>query len=119
VGLRNWLKKLERDSSSDLESFALLDGSTFYFDGTDAELYLHAWRCLEAGHPDNWPEPPEVLFKVLQARDVGVALEQVGSQATWDIFPYERAAIINERRLEPRSIVEGHDLGDEALDLSE
>jgi hypothetical protein len=29
---RGWLKRLERAASEDLESFELLDGSTYYYD---------------------------------------------------------------------------------------
>jgi hypothetical protein len=32
MGLRSWVKRLERDASEDLEDFELLDGSTYYYD---------------------------------------------------------------------------------------
>jgi hypothetical protein len=32
MALRNWLRRLERDARGDLESFELLDGSTYFYD---------------------------------------------------------------------------------------
>jgi hypothetical protein len=120
VGLRNWLKKLERDSKSDLDSFELMDGSRHYF-APGGEIYMYCWHCLEAGHPDDWPAPPETLRMVLEAKDPAAALESIWSPAVADIFPYSKQILIEERRLEPRSIVEGEDPYDVRVidDLSE
>jgi hypothetical protein len=51
VGLRGWLKRLERGAREDLESFELLDGTTYYFDRLETykELFLHAYDCNWAG----------------------------------------------------------------------
>jgi hypothetical protein len=119
VGLRNWAKRLERESRGDLDSFELLDGSRYYFPA-GGEVYMHCWRCFEAGYPDNWPEPPEVLSKVLEARDPSEALQSIWTPAVGDIFPYDREALVNERKLVPRSLVEGEDPYERSpADLSE
>jgi len=119
VGLRNWAKRLQRASRSDLDSFALLDGSRYYHPA-GGEVYMHCWHCLEAGHPDRWPEPPEVILKVIEAKDVGAALQSIMTPAIEGIFPYDRDVLITERRLVPRALVEGEDPYEHVIDdLSE
>ena len=65
MGLRNRIKRLERDASEDLASFELLDGSTYYFDRLETykELFLHAYD-VQLGDADKWPEPPEIYRKM-------------------------------------------------------
>jgi hypothetical protein len=43
--MRSWIRHLERDARGHLESFELLDGSTYYYDSlqTYKELFLHAY----------------------------------------------------------------------------
>ena len=122
MGLRNWLRRLERGASEELESFTLLDGSTYHYDPHRGyqELYLFCADCLKAGNPDSWPEPPELLLRVCEARDPAAALEQVWTPAVGDLFPFDRHVLVNERRLEPRSVVAGRDVRDQEVeDLSE
>jgi hypothetical protein len=105
MGLRDRAKRLEQEARDDLASFELLDSSRYYF-VPGGELYMFCYDCIGENPPD-WPEPPELLKKVCEARDPAVALEEVWSKAIADIFPFSREVLINERRLEPRSIVEG------------
>jgi hypothetical protein len=69
VGLRRWLKRLERGSRENRASFALMDGSRYYYDPATWEVFLHWHECSTAGNPENWPEPPEVLRKLTEAKD--------------------------------------------------
>jgi hypothetical protein len=118
VGLRSWLKRLERDSRSDLPSFELMDGSRFYL-AHSAALYLYYYDCV-ALHPDHWPEPPEPLLWVLEAKNPVEALEVVGAYSYSDIFPFSVESIISERRLVPCAIVPGEDPYERVIDdLSE
>jgi hypothetical protein len=129
VGAKDRARRLEQAIRSELSGFPLLDGRThFYSEESHGALYLFFYDCLEAGNPDSWPEPPEVLLKLCEAKDVRVAFEAVmggspsgatGSFLYDDIFPYDAEVLINERRLEPRSVVAGRNLGEEVPDLSE
>jgi hypothetical protein len=76
MGLRTWLKRLERDASEDFESFELLDGSTYYYDRLETckVLFLHAYD-VQIGGADKWPEPPEVYRKMCEARYPAAILE--------------------------------------------
>jgi hypothetical protein len=107
MGLKDRARRLEQEARSALASFELIDGSVHYFT-TGGELYLFCYDCIGKS-PDEWPTPPTMLLKVLEARDPAAALQEVGSKAVGDIFPYDREVLINERRLEPRAIVEGED----------
>lgn len=69
MGLRARLQRLEQQARGNLVSFELLDGSRFYYDPQTMELFLHWYDCLMAGNPDKWPEPPEAVRKVTEARD--------------------------------------------------
>jgi len=124
MALRNWLKKMERVARGDLPSFELLDGSRYYY-APSGELYIFCYDSV-GKNPSDWPEPPEVLLKMCEARDPGAAFELImgGNSSTdylySDIFPFSQGILINERRLEPRSIVAGRDPYDREIDdLSE
>jgi hypothetical protein len=120
VGAKDRAKRLEQATRSDLSSFELSSGATYYHVAS-GELYLYCYDCI-GKHPDSWPEVPELLRKVLEAKDPRVALEQVMSPAISDIFPYDAEVLVTERRLEPTSIVAGHDpseAGQADEDLSE
>jgi hypothetical protein len=41
---KSWMRRLERDAREEMESFELLDGSTYYYNRLEPgkELYLHA-----------------------------------------------------------------------------
>jgi len=119
VGIRSWVKRLEHDARGDLESFVLVDGSRYYFDPISGDCFLHAMECLRAqndGEP--FPEPPETLKALTKARDRAAALDQVAG-GTFDVFPYDKQALVERGELVPRSLVAGRELGESLEDLSE
>jgi hypothetical protein len=106
MGLRRLMRRLERDASEDLESFELLDGSTYYYDRLETykELFLHAYD-LQLGRGE-WPEPPEVYRKMCEARDVAEVLERFKPEEPERAFVnlaelYDTDVLVNERRLAP------------------
>jgi hypothetical protein len=106
MGLRRWMRRLERDASEDLESFELLDGSTYYYDRLETykELFLHAYD-LQLGRGE-WPEPPEVYRKMCEARDVAEVLERFKPEEPERAFVnlaelYDTDVLVNERRMAP------------------
>jgi hypothetical protein len=106
MGLRDALRALRREAREDLDYFELQDGSLFYYDRleTTKELFLHGMDCLQADGLSEWPEPPEVYLKMCKAKDPGAVLERFApsDKAAWFIdVPYERDALIHERRLVP------------------
>jgi hypothetical protein len=106
--VRSWLKRLEHAARGDLESFELLDGSRYYFDPTSPDLFMHWIECGRAGNARNWPEPPEVVRKLTEAKDVAQAIEKVRGEG-WNCLVYDEEILINERRLEPRPLVTKRD----------
>jgi hypothetical protein len=122
MGLRGWVKRLEHAARGELESFELLDGSRYYHNPQSAELFLHWAECLRAGNPDKWPEPPEAVRKVTEAKDTRAALESIMGGGSWGTFPYDLEALASERDIRPRSLVAGRSVYDqetEEEDLSE
>lgn len=118
MGLKGWLKKLERAARDELVSFELRDGSRYYYDPATPDLFMHWYDCACAGNPPGWPEPPEIVRKLREAKDVRAALEAV--VGTSEFFPYDRQTLLNERRLEPISLIAGRDVHDQEVeDLSE
>jgi hypothetical protein len=65
MSLRGAIERLERRAREDLESFELLDGSTYYYDRLETykELFLHAYD-VQLGDADKCPEPPEIYRKM-------------------------------------------------------
>jgi hypothetical protein len=102
--LRGWIKRLERASREDLNSLELLDGSRYYFDPLSWDLFMHWVECGKAGNARNWPEPPEVVRKLTEAKDVERAIEKVRGKG-WNCLVYDEETLITERRLEPRPLV--------------
>ena len=100
MGLRGWLKRLERGTREDMASFVLMDGSRYYYDPASPELFMHWYDCLVAGNPERWPEPPELLRKLTEARDPAAAGAQLISN-TGRFFPYDPEVLATERRLVP------------------
>jgi hypothetical protein len=82
MGIRTWIKRLERDARGEMGSFELLDGSRYYFDPLSGVLFLHWCACIRAGNPPEWPEPPEVVRKLCEAKDVRRALDEVEGGGT-------------------------------------
>jgi hypothetical protein len=117
--LRRQLRRLEESLRGTLESFALEDGSRYYFNPTSAEIFLHSMDCLRAqGDCEPFPEPPETLKAIARARDRGAALNHLYPSGTFGIFPYEVKALIERGELVPRSLVAGRELGEPLPDLS-
>ena len=107
MGFRSWLKRLERVASEDLESFVLLDGSTYYYDRleTYGELFLHACD-VQLGDAEKWPEPPEVYRKMCEASDPAAVLQRFRPEDPERAFVnlaelYDTDVLFNERRLVP------------------
>ena len=107
MGLRGWLKRLERGAREYLESFELLDGSTYYYDRlqTDKELFLHAYD-VQLGGAEEWPEPPAIYRKMCEAEDPAAVLERLRPQDPERAFVnpaelYDTDLLLHERRLVP------------------
>jgi hypothetical protein len=114
--LRDKLKRLERDARESLDSFPLEDGTRYWFDPTSPELFLHAVGCLAAQNDGlDFPEPPETLKAVAHARHREAALNQVLGGASFVLFPYEHGALVEYGQLIPRSLIDGHELGEGPL----
>src|SRR5215218_7297282 len=103
--MRSWIRRLERDARGHLESFVLLDGSTYYYDRLETykELFLHAYD-VQLGDADKWPKPPEVYRKMCQARDLSEVLERFRPEDPERAFVnlaelYDTDALVRERRL--------------------
>lgn len=106
--MRSWIKRLERASREDLESFELLDGSRYYLDPLSWEIFAHWSECIgKSAH--TWPEPPEILRKVCEAKDVEQAIELVHGGGSFSFLVYDPDILITERRLEPRPLVSRYD----------
>jgi hypothetical protein len=118
MGFRARLQRLEHAARDTLVSFELLDGRRFYYNPQTLEMFLHWMKCLGAGNPDKWPEPPEAVRKVAEAKDPEAALELISGGAEW--LPYDPEALLREREIRPRSLVAGRDVYDQDVgDLSE
>lgn len=103
MGIRNFIKRLERGARGNSESFILEDGSRHYFDPGSGELFLHTSACLRADHAGRErPEPPTTLLALCKARDRRAAVEQVASSG---LFPYSKEAIVELGELVDRSMV--------------
>jgi hypothetical protein len=105
--MRSWIRRLERDARGHLESFELLDGSTYYYDRLETykELFLHAYDVL-LGDAHKWPEPPEIYRKMCEAKDPAAVLEQFKPEDPERAFVnvaelYDKDALVRERRLVP------------------
>jgi len=112
------MKRLERGASEDLESFELLDGSTYYYDRleTQKELFLHAYDLL-LGEADKWPEPPEVYRKICEAKDPAAVLERFKPENPQSAFVdpvelYDTDVLVHQRRLVPFSVEPAEDLSE-------
>ena len=104
MALRSWLRRVEKAARGDIGSFELLDGTRYYFDPASWDLFKHWTDCARVGSARNWPEPPEVMQKLTEARDVARAIEKVRGGG-WNCLVYDEEILITERRLEPRPLV--------------
>jgi len=120
MGLRDKLRRLERDAREDLASFILEDGSRYYFNPVSGDCFLHAMDCLRAqGDCAPFPEPPETLKAIAKARYRRAALSQLYPNGSFGVSPYEVEALIERGELVSRSMVVGRELGEPLPDLSE
>jgi hypothetical protein len=118
--LRGKLRRLERNANEDLASFALEDGSRYYFDPQSGECFLHSMECMRAqGDCEPFPEPPETVKAIARAKDRRAALDQLYPNGSFGVFPYEVEALVERGELVPRSLVAGRELGEPLEDLSE
>jgi hypothetical protein len=102
------MRRVERAARGEIESFELRDGSRYYFDPTSWDLFMYWIECGTAGNASNWPEPPEVVRKLTEAKDVAQAIEMVRGGG-WNSLVYDEEALITERRLKPRPLVARYD----------
>jgi hypothetical protein len=105
--MRSWIRRLERDARGHLESFELLDGSTYYYDRMETykELFMHAYD-VQLGDADKWLEPPEVYRKICKAKDPATVLERFKPEDPQRAFVnvaelYDTDVLLRERRLVP------------------
>jgi len=101
-----------------LESFELLDGSTYYYDRLETykELFMHAYD-VQLGDADKWAEPPEVYRKMCEARDPAAVLERFRPEDPERAFVdvtqiYDTDALIRERRQVPLTHEPGENLSE-------
>src|ERR671933_1890088 len=118
MGLRDWLKKLEREARGEMVSFELVDGSQHYYDPTSGELFLHMCECLRNHDKPERPEPPEFVKALARAKDRQAAYSAVFG-AYRDMLPYDEQALVEQGEIVPMSLVVGRELGEPLLDLSE
>jgi hypothetical protein len=118
MSLRGWIKRLERRAHEELESFELLDGSTYYYDRLETykELFLHAYD-VQLGDADKWPEPPEVYRKMCEARDPAAVLKRFKPEDPERAFVnlaeiYDTDVLVRERRLVPLTHTPVEDLSE-------
>jgi hypothetical protein len=116
--MRSWIRRLERAASEDLESFELLDGSTYYYDRLETykELFMHAYD-VQLGDADKWPEPPEVYRKMCKAKDPAAVLEHFRPEDPERAFVnpaelYDTDVLVRERRLVPLTHTPPEDLSE-------
>jgi len=116
--MRSWIRRLERDARGYLESFELLDSSTYYYDRlqTYKELFLHACD-VQLGDADKWLEAPEIYRKMCEAKDPAAVLKRLEPENTERAFVdvtqiYDTDVLVHERRLVPLSVEPPEDLSD-------
>jgi hypothetical protein len=101
VGLGGKLRRLERGAREDLASFILEDGSRYYYNPESGEWFLHACACIRAGYEgEPYPEPPQTIKALTRARNRTAALEATCGGG-FDLFPYEREALVERGELVP------------------
>lgn len=99
--MKDKVRRLERVAREGLSSFELLDGFTFYYAPESfLEVFGHYLQCLKTNAHD-WPDPPEPVKMVLEAKDVEAAIPQVFGA----FLPYDKETLVKERRLVPRPMV--------------
>ncbi len=115
------MRRLESAARGNLESFVLEDGSRYWYDPVSPERFMHCLDCLGAQGEGKtiFPDPPESVRAIIRAKDRGAALDQVYGSGSFDIFPYDREALVERGQFVPVSMVAGRELGEVLEDLSE
>jgi hypothetical protein len=96
MALRRWIKRLERAARGGDHSFVLKDGSVFRYDHNLAglEMMVYMWD------PEPDTEPPEIVTKVLQAKDPRAVLEsfkEPGGDPSKEVFePLDLLVLLEE-----------------------
>jgi hypothetical protein len=110
--LRRQLKRIEHGLRGALESFELLDGSTYYYAPLETykELFLHAYDA-RLGDADKWTEAPELYRMLCKAKDPARAVAVLRPENSQGAFVnpaelFDMHALVNERRLVPLLSVE-------------
>jgi hypothetical protein len=103
MGLRSWVKRLERGAHEDMESFELLGGGRYYYDRDEAYaafiVYSYHLGCGEE------PEVPEVYRRLEKAADIPAALAQLQPERP-DLAPYTLEGLFDiDWLLERRELV--------------
>jgi hypothetical protein len=88
MGLKSWLKRLDRTARGSFASFELLDGITFYYDPRSLDLFMHwAPAPRRATTPTGGPIRPKPCGRSLgpgtpKRRQRGSAAGPSGSHTT-------------------------------------
>jgi hypothetical protein len=109
MGLKAKLAQLKRKANEGLDSFELLDGSSYWFDKMEAfeEMWLHAYDVqLGDAFSKASKATPEIWLKICEAKDPAAVLERFRSENPSRAFlnvaeTYDKDTLINERRLVP------------------
>ena len=106
VGLRGKPRRLARGAREDLASFIVEDGSRYYYNRESGECFLHPSACIRAGYEGELlPEPPETIKALRRARNRAAALD-TACGGGFDLFPYEREALVERGELLPVSWIQ-------------
>ena len=106
MGTRDKLRRLEKSMRDRLTSFALEDGSTFYFDPEEA--FTATFGFFTASLRADWereprPQQPEVLRAVADAKDRRRALELVMQGSSF--LPLDEGSLVERGEFVPRRLV--------------
>jgi hypothetical protein len=121
MALRDWLKRIENNASSELSSFALRDGTRHYWNPAAGEVFMHTFDCLatQLCGEDQYPDPPETVVAITRAKNRARAVQLVYGDSRLCLMPYSRDDLIERGVLTPQSMVEGKEIGEPPEDLSE
>jgi hypothetical protein len=109
MGLKAKLAQLRRKANEGLDSFELLDGSSYWFDKMEAfeEMWLHAYDVQLGDAREPAAEAtPQIWLKICEAKDPAAVLERFRPENPSRAFlkvaeTYDKDTLINERRLVP------------------
>jgi hypothetical protein len=108
AGLRNWLRRLERESRGDRLRIPQADGATFSIDRMEAHIQCFTYLYESMGadcDAEPRPDPPPVLVAVAGAKYRPSALAKV--LEGYDNLPVDPEALIGEGAFVPVSLVAG------------